>query len=46
MKEGIETRLLTPDEFETLVSGLTTAQIDKIIATLEPNRTNCGSGMG
>lgn len=29
MKDGTETRLLTPDEFETL----------------EPNRTNCGSGM-
>lgn len=46
MKDGTETRLLTPDEFETLVSGLTAAQIDKIIATLEPNRTNCGFVMG
>lgn len=46
MKDGTETRLLTPDEFKTLVSGLTAAQIDKIIATLEPNRTSCGFGMG
>lgn len=46
MKDGTEIRLLTPDEFETLVSGLTAAQIDKIIATLEPNRTNCSFGMG
>lgn len=46
MKEEIETRLLTPDEFETLVSGLTATQIDKIIATLESNHTNCGFGVG
>ena len=46
MKDGTETRLLTLDEFETLVSGLTAAQIDKIIAMLESNHTNCGFWMG
>lgn len=46
MKEGTKVRLLTPDEFKMQVSGLTAAQIDKIIATLELNRTDLNSRMG